>query len=396
MIPRVILSLQPPALRKRVEQFLEGPDVVMRSFTIRKDSLLRNLARNSGDLFIVSRRLIPEPVEAILSAVQNLPESPLIVILTEQEDPKDHATLVAAGCHAVLHTGVEDELLGEALRALLQRRKEEFPLTQSLVPDPEDPRLTDFDSQNPKMQAFMDTVRKVVPTSTTLLFTGETGVGKERLARAVHLEGPRSQGPFISVNCGAIPDTLLESELFGHEEGAFTGATRSRRGWVELSHSGTLFLDEIGEMPQHLQVKLLRILQTREVQRVGGESYIAIDVRIMAATNRDLSAEVEAGRFRSDLYYRLSVVTLEIPPLRERPEDIAELADRYIAHFQANFASPVERIHPDALQALQRYAWPGNIRELINIIERAMLLCYESEIRLAELPVAVQMTATGV
>ena len=182
------------------------------------------------------------------------------------------------------------------------------------------------------------------------------------------------------------------------KKGAFTGATRSRRGWIELAHSGTLFLDEIGEMPPHLQVKLLRILQTREVQRVGGESYISVDVRIMAATNRDLSADVdvEAGRFRSDLYYRLSVVTLEIPPLRERPEDIAELADRYIAHFQANFASPVERIHPAALQALQRYPWPGNIRELINIVERAMLLCYESEIRLTELPVAVQKTATQV
>ena len=206
-----------------------------------------------------------------------------------------------------------------------------------------------------------------------------------------------AQAPFVSVNCGALPESLLESELFGHEEGAFTGATRPRRGWFEVAHRGTIFLDEIGEMPHHLQVKLLRVLQTREVQRVGGERALSVDVRIMAATNRDLEADVDTGRFRADLFYRLSVVTLEIPPLRTRPEDIAVLVERYIQHFAATFATDVHGIQPEALAALQRYRCPGNVRELVNIVERAMILCPERLIRPQDLPEAVRrgVGATG-
>jgi DNA-binding NtrC family response regulator len=231
-----------------------------------------------------------------------------------------------------------------------------------------------------------------------LLIMGETGVGKERLARAIHAEGPRSSGPFVAVNCGALPETLLESELFGHEEGAFTGASRARRGWFELSHDGTIFLDEIGEMPLHLQVKLLHVLQNHEVQRLGSERASAIDVRVIAATNRDLLTDVEEKLFRRDLYYRLGVINLSIPPLRERREDIPALVDDYISRFRTTIGREVTSISPDALQGLVNYSWPGNVRELINVIERAVLLCDGDTIRVADLPdgIADPRTAAGI
>ncbi|MCU0663820.1 MAG: sigma-54 dependent transcriptional regulator, partial [Myxococcota bacterium] len=204
--------------------------------------------------------------------------------------------------------------------------------------------------------------------------------------RAIHAESPRSSGPFIAVNCGALPESLLESELFGHEEGAFTGASRSRRGWFELAHRGTIFLDEIGEMPPHVQVRLLRVLQDQEVQRIGAEASIKVNVRVMAATNRDLLAEVESGRFRRDLYYRLSVVTLSVPPLSQRPEDIRDMALWYVEALRPRVGRSVDSISEEALEALAEYTWPGNVRELINVIERAMLLCAEDEITLSDLP----------
>jgi DNA-binding NtrC family response regulator len=392
MLIRVVLAVQPPPLEAQIRRQLTAPDVLVEVLP-RRSSLWRHIGRRSGDLVIISRNLVTEPPEEAVRTLRNLPEAPFVVILAEQVDFEEQARLMAAGCHAVIHAAINPATLEQALRALLDRRRQESPLTQRLVPGPDDPRLSDFDSDSPRMQAFMATVSRVVGTNTTLLFMGETGVGKERLARAIHAASPRASGPFVSVNCGALPESLLESELFGHEEGAFTGATRLRRGWFEVAHGGTIFLDEIGEMPHHLQVKLLRVLQTREVQRVGSEMAVSIDVRVMAATNRDLGAEVEAGRFRSDLYYRLSVVTLEIPPLRQRPEDIAGLVDNYIDHFRGTFATDVEGIDAEAMEALQDYPWPGNVRELVNIIERAMILCHGRKLVLRDLPETIRRQA---
>ncbi|MCA8944012.1 MAG: sigma 54-interacting transcriptional regulator, partial [Planctomycetes bacterium] len=255
------------------------------------------------------------------------------------------------------------------------------------------PSLADFLTRSPRMRAFVDIVRRVVDVDTSLLITGPTGVGKERLARAIHAEGPRSDQPFVAVNCGALPESLLESELFGHEKGAFTGADRARKGQFELASGGIIFLDEIGEMPTHLQVKLLTVLQRHEVTPIGGQQPIAVDVRVIAATNRDLHAEVERGKFREDLFYRLNVLPLEIPALSTRPDDIVDLAGRFIAHFrEAMPESRVESISDDAVGALMRYAWPGNIRELINVIERAMVLGRTRAIGLADLPPAIRGT----
>ena len=241
----------------------------------------------------------------------------------------------------------------------------------------------------------MYVVERVVASDATLLIMGETGVGKERLAQAIHGESPRSAGPFISVNCGALSESLLESELFGHEEGAFTGASRARRGWFELAHNGTIFLDEIGEMPKHLQVNLLSVLQTREVQRVGAESMVSIDVRVVAATNRDLLEEVEANRFRRDLYYRLGVVSLTIPPLRERREDIPKLLATMIEHFRTEIPHDVVGVSSRAREALCEYDWPGNVRELMNVVERAMLLTTNEEISPEDLPESISGLVAG-
>lgn len=263
---------------------------------------------------------------------------------------------------------------------------------------PSESRLHDFASLSPRMQEFMALARKVVDTDSSLLLLGETGTGKEWLTRAAHEEGPRSAGPFVAVNCGAFPESLFESEFFGHEKSAFTGASRVHKGYFEQADGGTLFLDEIGEVPLHLQVKLLRVLEDRRVRRLGAERSFPVDIRMVAATNRDLEREVEAGRFREDLFYRLAVVTLTIPPLRERAEDVPALFETYFEFFRAALGRPIYGVQQTALEALVRYRWPGNVRELINVVERAVLLSPGPEIRLIDLAktISSQAVATAV
>jgi len=222
--------------------------------------------------------------------------------------------------------------------------------------------------------AVLDQVRMVAPTDATVLIGGETGTGKELIAQAIHLHSGRRNRPFVKVNCAAIPTELLESELFGHERGAFTGALAQRIGRFEAAHGGTLFLDEIGEIPLHLQAKLLRAVQDQEFDRVGGTRTIRVDVRIVAATNRDLKSMVEENRFRADLYYRLAVFPLTVPPLRERREDIPLLARYFVQKHGTRMGRNIERISQYSLEALTNYDWPGNIRELQNLIERSVVL----------------------
>jgi two-component system response regulator AtoC len=237
-----------------------------------------------------------------------------------------------------------------------------------------------------QMLDMFRTVRKIAEFKTTVLIDGESGTGKELIARAIHRLSPRSGGPFIAVNCGAIPDTLLESELFGHRKGAFTDANRDRKGLFEEASSGTLFLDEIGELPIGLQVKLLRVLQEGEVRRLGDSQDIKVDVRVVAATARDLSAEVGRGAFREDLFYRLNVFALHLPTLRERREDIPLLIDHFLARMNARMGLAVTGTSPEAMRVLIEYDWPGNVRELENSVERAIVLCEGSQIEVDALP----------
>ncbi len=245
-------------------------------------------------------------------------------------------------------------------------------------------------SKNEKMQKLFDVIRKVAQYKSTVLITGESGTGKELVARALHYNSDRSQNPFIPVNCGAIPENLLESELFGHVKGAFTDAIRTKKGLFEEADGGTLFLDEIGELPTQLQVKLLRVLQDGEIRRIGESKSIKIDVRIVAATVKDLSKEVNEGRFREDLFYRLNVLPIHIPPLRERKEDIPLLIRHFINKHNQSMNKDINDIDQKALETLMNYRWYGNVRELENTIERGIVLADKSLIELENLPIEIQ------
>src|ERR1700734_1997160 len=290
--------------------------------------------------------------------------------------------------------GAENYLLKpldpEALGAVVDRAMEKARLVQ------EARRLRDrlrernafspIVSSDPKMQAVLELVAQVGPSKASVLVTGESGTGKELIAEAIHLASPRSKAPFVRLHCAALSESLLESELFGHERGAFTGAVARREGRFKQADGGTLFLDEIGEIPAAVQVKLLRFLQERTFERVGGNETMRVDVRVIAATNRDLAAEIKKGAFREDLFYRLNVVAVELPPLRERKGDVAALASFFLRRYAAENGRTIEGFSDDALARLTAYAWPGNVRELENVIERAVVLCNEPRIEVKHPP----------
>ena len=255
--------------------------------------------------------------------------------------------------------------------------------------------LANVAARSPKMQEVLATVERVAPTNATVLLGGESGVGKDLIARAIHEKSRRARGPFVKINSTAIPENLLESELFGYERGAFTGAVASKPGKFELADKGTLFLDEIGDVPPATQVKLLRVLQEREFERLGGTKTVKVDVRLIAATNRDLREALEQGTFREDLYYRLNVVPIDIAPLRERREDIPELVNIFIARFAGDSGKPVDGISPDAMRILTNYHWPGNVRELQNIIERACALAKETTIEATDIHLDTRPAKAG-
>jgi len=249
--------------------------------------------------------------------------------------------------------------------------------------------------QSPAFRAFMDTLRQAAPSSATVLLIGESGTGKELAARAIHELSPRAKGPFIAVNVPGLVETILEAELFGVEKGAFTGAVARREGRFERAHGGTLFLDEIGEISPSAQVKLLRVLQEGEIERLGGTQTISVDVRLVAATNKDLKREVAEGRFREDLFYRLNVVEVRLPSLASRREDIPLLADHFLRRYTAKNGKSIRAFSREALQIIENYAWPGNIRELENVVERAVVLCRSEIIEAADLPDRVRQGPLG-
>ncbi len=248
-------------------------------------------------------------------------------------------------------------------------------------------RLAGLETSNARMAEAINTAARAALSRATILIRGESGTGKELLARAIHYASPRARGPLVAVNVAALPDTLLESELFGHERGAFTGADRERRGRFELADGGSLFLDEIGDLPRGTQVKLLRVLQEQAFERLGGSRTLRVDVRVLAATNRDLEAMVASGDFRDDLYYRLNVVSIEVPPLRERREDVPALVERFLARFAEENQAPRKTLSREAMDLLLKYHYPGNVRELENLVHRAVVLARGDTITAADLPV---------
>jgi two-component system response regulator FlrC len=303
---------------------------------------------------------------ALARAVRALaPETAIVAVTGYTEDAGD---LVEQGGHVLTKPFTLAEL--RAVLARVLRRPERA--TDEIVP---------VLAQHPSMLDLLDLARRVARTDATVLIQGETGSGKEVLSRFIHRESPRAGRPFVAVNCSALPETLFEAELFGHERGAFTGAVGRRIGRFEAASGGTLLLDEVTEIPLGLQAKLLRALQERRIERVGSNEPVRIDVRVVAVTNRDLRSEVREGRFRQDLYYRLNVITLTLPPLRDRIADLRLFAAHFLARYAAAHGSPAEAFAPEALERLAAHPWPGNVRELENTIQRAVILCNEPLVR---------------
>lgn len=386
MLIRLVLAIKNKKLQTYMEKKFQQFDDIQVEVCSDVKSPWQSVIRSCGDIIVISESFIPPQIESSIAMINELPETPTTVVLHNSDSSEEHAQLVGAGADVVLYAGISRKSLIEAIESTLESRRQFIQKNRLHAKGQSSPRLSDFVSQSRNMQVLMEEIWKVIPSNAPLLILGETGVGKEHLARAIHSESPRSAGPFVAVNAAALQEQLLESELFGHEEGAFTGAIRSRRGAFEMAHGGTIFLDEIGEMPLHLQAKLLRVLQDYEVRPVGSERSTWVDIRVVAATNQHLEHSVEKGTFRKDLYYRLSVIMLTIPPLIERTEDIPGMVHRFIEYYQQKIGKDIKGVTESAMTALCQYGWPGNVRELMNVIERAILLCQSEIISVNDLP----------
>jgi len=329
----------------------------------------------------------PDTAEEGLRALEDIlsvaPDAKIIII-TGNGDRANAVAAVERGAFDYHLKPVNLDDLKVVLRRATYLRQLERESEEQAKQREDSIRFTDILGSTPKMREIFGVIQRVAKTDATVLCEGESGTGKELVARAVHAHSPRRGGPFVAINCGAIPETLLESELFGHERGSFTGAHAQRKGKIEMATGGTLFLDEITEMSLPLQVKLLRFLQQREIERVGGREVIPIDVRVVAATNQSLDEALRGGRFREDLYYRLSVVTIHLPPLRERGEDVVLLANAFLRRNGQALKRKV-RFSPEALEAIVKYQWPGNIRELENKVHRAVIMATSRIIGSADL-----------
>ena len=341
----------------------DEPEAVQQIRQARPAVVLTDLKLPNGDGFGVLR-----------AAKEFDPELP-VVVMTAYASIQDAVTAMKEGAVDFLAKPVDpDHLLLMVERAIAQRRMltEYFLLKEELAERRGAPRII---GEDPKLRQVSQQLHRAAATDTTVLLEGESGTGKELFARALHVLSPRADGPFVAINCAAIPETLLETELFGHEKGAFTGAAARKPGRFELAHRGTLFLDEIGDLPLGLQSKILRALEEKRFERVGGTASLHVDVRVVAATNRNLKVAVGARQFREDLYFRLSVFPITIPPLRERSNDVPILARHFVEKFCRDLNKKVLHLAPAALDELCTYAWPGNVRELQNCIERAVILC---------------------
>lgn len=338
------------------------------------DNLRSEINRARPELIVLTGNIADSAVLQVVR--EQLWEGTAVIGLADIADPQLLERLRAIGFVDVFTKPIAPDDLLDAVKRALERRR----LAES----------TGLVGQSEPIREVLVRVEQMAPVSSTVLIQGESGTGKELVARAIHQLSNRRGRPFIAVNVGALPDTLLESELFGHEKGSFTGAAERRIGRFELADTGTLFLDEIGDVPQSTQVKLLRVLEEREVTRVGGRVPIKVNVRVVAATNQPLKQLVDEGRFRSDLYYRLNVLSIYLPPLRERPQDIPLLVRRFVRQFSAQHDRPFHGISADAMQILVDYAWPGNVRQLKNLIESMVVLAPGREVTAGDIPVEVR------
>jgi DNA-binding NtrC family response regulator len=369
--------------RKNIGSYLEteGYEVLLAADlkTARK-----HLAAQEADIVLLDVQLPDGYGPDLLAETAQLPNRPPIIMITAHGKIDMAVEAMKNGAHDFIQKPIKFERLEQSIKRaqdIVEMREElnHFRKTQREA-------LDSIVINSDVMRDVFAQAQRAAKSSTSILISGETGTGKEVLARAIHRMGPRSEKPFIDINCAAVQNTMLESELFGYEAGAFTGAQKRKRGLVEVADEGILFLDEISSMSSDMQAKMLRALEERSFRRVGSTTSIQVDVQILAASNRDLPALIEEGGFREDLYYRLKVINLEIPPLRDHPEDIPGLAGHFIKTNNPKMGLNIENMTPAALELLKKYKWPGNIRELRNVIERAMIFCDEATIDVGQFP----------
>jgi two-component system response regulator AtoC len=373
-LKRILLVDDEPNMRAALGLMLEqeGLEVIQAEDG---EAALRIVERQSFDVILCDIQMPKLDGWQFLDAIRDLNETAVVIMMSGQGDRDTALEVMKRGAYDYIEKPFRSDDVLLALRKAEERerlRLENQALRETVR------RESSFEniiSQSPKMLEIFAIIRKISEYKTTVLISGESGTGKELIARALHFNSPRRDNPFVAINCGAIPENLLESELFGHTKGAFTDAVRDKKGLFELATTGTLFLDEIGEMPLSLQVKLLRVLQENEIRRVGGDHPIKVDVRVVAATVKDVAKEVREGRFREDLYYRLNVLSILLPPLRERREDIPILVDHFREKHAKKLGVGQTQITKPAVRLLLEYHWPGNIRELENVLERATVLC---------------------
>ncbi|MBI4523026.1 MAG: sigma-54-dependent Fis family transcriptional regulator [Deltaproteobacteria bacterium] len=390
---RILVVDDEPAQLELVSGFLEkqGFEILMAENGAKALQIFR---QGGVDLVLTDQRMAEMSGLDLLKAVHAINPETVVIVMTAYGSVETAVSAIKEGAADYLTKPLKlDELLhrirqvGERLRLLTENRE----LREALR---DRHRIEGIIGESGQMLEVISLVRRVAPSEATALIRGESGTGKELIARAIHYASPRASGPLIRVNCAALPEGLLESELFGHEKGAFTGALSMRKGRFEVAAGGTLFLDEIGDLPLHLQAKLLRVLQEKEFERVGSSRPIKVDVRILAATHRPLESLIKTGKFREDLYYRLNVVTILLPPLRERRQDLSMLIDHFVRLFAEKNGKRIRGLTREARDALLRYDYPGNVRELENLIERAVVLTRDEVIGRGDLPMIVQEPET--
>jgi two-component system NtrC family response regulator len=373
--PKLLIIEDDPGLQKQLRWSLDAYDAVVAGD---REAALAQIRRHEPAVCTMDLGLPPDPdgaTEGLATLQQILALAPdtRVIVLTGNQDHANAVKAIGMGAYDFHQKPVDPEVLNLVIQRaffLHNLQQENRRMQQSQADSP----LSGVISRDPGMLKVCRTVEKVAPTSASVMLLGESGTGKEVLARAVHALSPRAKGRFMAINCAAIPENLLESELFGYEKGAFTGAAKQTKGKVELAHGGTFFLDEVGDLPMPLQAKLLRFLQERVIERIGGHEEIAVDVRIVCATHQRLKELCAQGRFREDLYYRLSEIVVNIPPMRQREGDAALLAHHFKNKFCAQESRPSLHFAPDAMAAIEAYAWPGNVREMENCLKRAVIM----------------------
>jgi two-component system nitrogen regulation response regulator GlnG len=377
------------AIRWVLERALEKEQLATRSFE-NGDKVLSRLAKVEPDVIITDIRMPGTDGLALLESVQATHPHLPVIIMTAYADLERAVAAFRGGAFEYLPKPFDVDDVVAIVRRALRRAA-----TAAVAPPDEPASVPEIIGTSPPMQEVFRAIGRLSNSHMTVLLTGESGTGKELVARALHRHSPRSQQPFIALNTAAIPRDLLESELFGHERGAFTGAAAQRIGRFEQADGGTLFLDEIGDMPAELQTRLLRVLADGEFYRVGGHEPVKVDVRVIAATHQHLEQRVQAGSFREDLFHRLNVIRLELPPLRARPDDLEPLAEHFLRETAAELQSEVKKLMPRALEAMCRFRWPGNVRQLENVCRRIMIMAPSREIDVEDLPSEIVAGATA-